>query len=203
MPGRPRTCMAPSLPCISGRPGRIATFQNESAMPSAANAFCTRSYSPTEAPPVVTRISAPDSRARRTLAIVSSSLSPTTPEIDDGCAFGAGERGKRKTIGIDDLPRAWLLAGRHQFVAGGKQRELRPAMHRQQRMVHAGGQLQVARRQPVAFGQEPFAGAEIEPLMGERCGRAPLASALRRYCRRAWSIPESPPCRRLAATHRR
>ena len=30
---QPNTCIAPSRPCISGRPGRIATFQNDSPCP--------------------------------------------------------------------------------------------------------------------------------------------------------------------------
>ena len=46
--------MAPRRPCIKGRPGRKASFQNDNSMPSAAKADWTRSYSPTDAPPLVT-----------------------------------------------------------------------------------------------------------------------------------------------------
>ena len=37
-------------------------------------------------------------------------------------------------------------------------------MHRQQRMVHAGGEREIARGEPMPFGEQRFAGAEIEPL---------------------------------------
>ena len=53
--------MAPSRPCIIGLPGRSATRQNDRSSPSACQRRCTRSWSPTEAPPVVTRMSAPQS----------------------------------------------------------------------------------------------------------------------------------------------
>ena len=43
-------------------------------------------------------------------------------------AFRARQRRERKAVGIDDLPRPGLGARRHQFVAGGEQRNARPAI---------------------------------------------------------------------------
>ena len=78
---------------MSGRPGRSANFQNDNSMPSAAKAFCTRSYSPTEAPPEITRMSAPNSRApdRRDRII---ELVGDNPEVNDFSAFRARESTK-------------------------------------------------------------------------------------------------------------
>ena len=58
LPGRPITRVAPSRPNISGLPGRIAIFQKSSCMPLAVSTALTRSWSPTEAPPSVTMMSA-------------------------------------------------------------------------------------------------------------------------------------------------
>ena len=84
-------------------------------------------------------------------------------EIDDDGAFLAGQRGERKTVGIDDLPRPGLLAGRHQFVAGREQRHFRAAMQRHERMVHASEQRQIARAQPVTRREQRVAAAKSSP----------------------------------------
>ena len=62
----------PSVPNISGLPGRMAIFQKSSSSPSDLSVEATRSYSPTEAPPIVTRISAP-LPARASARILSGS----------------------------------------------------------------------------------------------------------------------------------
>ena len=79
MPGRPITRIAPSLPCIIGLPGRIAMRQNAMAVPSASSDRLTRSWSPTEAPPMVIRISASASRARRMPCVVAATVSAAIP----------------------------------------------------------------------------------------------------------------------------
>ena len=127
-PGRPSTCMPPSRPCIIGRPGRSATRQNDSSRPSAARARCTRSCSPTEAPPVVTRTSAPQSRARRTAADVLDAIMRNA-EVDHLAPSLRAKRHQRKAVGIDDLARRGLAAGRHQLVAGAEHRDLGPPVH--------------------------------------------------------------------------
>ncbi len=65
LPGRPSTRERPSRPNISGLPGRMAIFQNASVMPRDSRTGATRSWSPTEAPPLVTMTSAPCARAKQ------------------------------------------------------------------------------------------------------------------------------------------
>ena len=102
--GRAPAC-APSRPCIIGRPGRSATRQNDRSSPSAASARCTRSCSPTEAPPVVTSISAPPvARAPHRRGDVLDAVRHDA-EIDHLGAFAARQRHQRKAVGIDDLAR--------------------------------------------------------------------------------------------------
>ena len=149
--------MAPSRPCISGRPGRIATFQNDSAMPSAANALphqivvANRSAAGRHQN-IGVKIAGAPHRVDRLIEVIGHDA-----EIGDGCAFGARQRGKRKTVRIDDLARTRLNTRRHELIAGGEQRDFRLPMYRQQRMVHAGSQREIARGEPMAFGEQRFA----------------------------------------------
>ena len=76
-----RERIAPSRPCVIGLPGRIAIRQKAMATPSASSAVLTRSWSPTDAPPVVTRMSASTSRARRMPAVVAASVAAATPPV--------------------------------------------------------------------------------------------------------------------------
>ena len=94
-------------------------------------------------------------------------MSGDDAEIDEVGAFGADQRRKRKAVRIDDLAGSRLGAGRHQFVAGREQRHLGLAINRHQRMVHAGNEREVARGQPMAFGEQLVALAEIEPLRAD------------------------------------
>ncbi len=66
-------------------------FQYDNSMPSTAKAFCTRLYSPTEAPPVVTRMSAPISRARSNRRDRIVEPVGDNPEVNDFGAFRARE----------------------------------------------------------------------------------------------------------------
>ena len=59
LPGKPSIGVSPSRPKIKGLPGRMAICQKSTCSPTSPKAACTRSCSPTEAPPVVTRMSAP------------------------------------------------------------------------------------------------------------------------------------------------
>ncbi len=165
---RPRA-WRPSRPCIIGLPGRIAIFQNAILTPSASSEVLTRSWSPTEAPPVVTRMSAPSSRARRMPAVVASTVSAATPRSTVSAPSARASARKRIAVGIDDLAGAGRLAGHDQLVAGGEQRELRPPPHRQLRIVHAGGEREVAIAEAGAGRQQHVAFAEID------AGRADIA----------------------------
>ena len=57
-----------------------------------------------------------------------------------------------------------MHAGRHQFVAGREQRNFRPPVHRNERVIHAGGERQVTGRKPMTVGDERIAGREVEPF---------------------------------------
>src|SRR3954447_8737931 len=73
LPGRPRTGVVPRRPKISGLPGRMAIFQKVSDRPRTPRASWTRSWSPTEAPPLVTRTSRPSTWARLAASAPGSS----------------------------------------------------------------------------------------------------------------------------------
>ena len=159
--------MAPSRPCISGRPGRIAIFQNDSShafgreRPVDEIIIADRSAAGRHQNIGVEIARAPH-RLDRLIELVGHDA-----EIDEVGAFGADQRRKRKAVRIDDLAGSGLGAGRHQFVAGREQRDLGLAINRHQRMVHAGDQREVARGQPMAFGEQLVAQAEIEPLRAD------------------------------------
>ena len=61
----PRPGTSLTRPNISGLPGRMAICQKSSLRPISASASCTRSCSPTDAPPVVTSMSAPRAPSAR------------------------------------------------------------------------------------------------------------------------------------------
>ena len=106
LPGTPSTCIAPSCPCIIGRPGRNATRQNDRSRPSAASARCTRSWSPTEAPPLVTQDVGAGGRgrcARRQPMSSMRSWAMPRSMISAPSRSRHGEQGE--AVGIDDLAR--------------------------------------------------------------------------------------------------
>ena len=71
-------------------------------------------------------------------------------EVLDIGAFAARQRLQCEVVGRYDLAGPRLGSGRHQLVAGGEQRDLRPPMDRQARMIHAGGERKIARGEPVS-----------------------------------------------------
>ncbi len=89
---------------------------------------------------------------------------PDEPEIDHGGALLTRQRGERETVRIHNLSRSGFRAGRHQFVAGGEERDCRAPMHRYNRMVHAGDERQVARGEPMACREQAIAAAKVEAL---------------------------------------
>ena len=128
LPGRPITRVAPSRPNISGLPGRMAIFQKSSCMPLAVSTAWTRSWSPTEAPPSVTMMSALACRARAPMrADISSLRSRTMPRSTASAPGGTGDRGDAIGVGGDDLAGTGRAARRQQFVAGRDDGDQRPA----------------------------------------------------------------------------
>ena len=83
-------------------------------------------------------------------------------EIDGLGALGARQRPQRIAVGIDDLAGAGRRARHHQFVAGGEHRDLRAAAHGKFRIVHAGGERQIAVGEAASRGQQHVALAEID-----------------------------------------
>ena len=106
LPGSPKTIAEPSRPAITGFPGRIATFQKSISAPTLRKAFCTRSWSPTDAPPLVTIMFEPaqsfsaasrSARLSATMPLSStsqgrrSSIAASMTLFDDGiCAASQG-----------------------------------------------------------------------------------------------------------------
>ena len=118
-----------------------------------ASALCTRSCSPTEAPPVVTSMSA--SAVARACARPPRYPRRGRARCRDRSPrrLRCGQGAQRKAVGIDDLAGRGLAAGRHQFVAGAEHGDLRPAVHRQGRVVHGGGEHQIAGGEAAALAR--------------------------------------------------
>jgi competence protein ComEC len=110
-PGRPSTCVSPKLPTISGLPGRMAMRQKSSSMPTPSSVACTRSWSPTEAPPSVTMTSAFASRAARRRRDRRGVVGDDA-EIQHIGAGLAGKSGDAEGAGSDDLRRSRRAARR-------------------------------------------------------------------------------------------
>ena len=159
-------------------------------------------------------MSAPYSRARRMAATVSSSRSANDAEVRGFGAFRARQRREREGVGADDLAGPRLDAGRHQLVAGGEHGDFRPPVHGNERMVHGGGKRKIARREPMAGGEECVARCEVQSLRADVAalgGRPlhldaialPLGEFLDHH--RVGAVRHHPAgenARRLAATHR-
>src|SRR6185369_1851783 len=83
-------------------------------------------------------------------------------EIDDLGALGARQRPQAVAVGIDDLAGAGGYAGHHQLVAGAEHRDFRAAVHRKLRIVHAGGERQIAIGEAASAIEQNIALAEID-----------------------------------------
>ncbi len=94
LPGRPSTGVPPIRPNISGLPGFMAMRQKSTSRPASPSTDCTRSRSPTETPPMVTRASAPrDPSASARIEDSSSGAMPrsmASPPLAATSAVSAG-----------------------------------------------------------------------------------------------------------------
>ena len=160
LPGRPSTRVGPSLPTISGFPGRMAIFQKSSVMPASFSASCTRSCSPTDAPPLVTRMSA--SHARETKSAIASRRSGAMPRSIGLAAGLTHERGKADAVGGDDLVRPRSYAGRHKLVAVGEDRNSRASADGKGGMSHRGCERDGVRGKPDVGSEHAVALLEVE-----------------------------------------
>ena len=170
LPGRPSTGTPPSgasWPNSSGLPGRMAICQKSSVMPRLCRPSMTRSWSPTEAPPVVTSMSMP-ATASATAAIASRVVRGDR-QHDRLAARGAHQRGQRVRVGADDAARRDRLARHGDLVAGGQDGDARAAVHAEPGMVGGGGEADVARGDPAA-GRHHGVAARRNPGRRGGCG---------------------------------
>ena len=129
LPGRPSTRACPRRPNINGLPGRMAIFQNASAMPRASSTGRDEVV-------IADRGAADgddDVGVVRALAKWASRLSRVSRAMPSSCGLGAGrfgQRGDAQMIGGDDLAGPGRLPGRHQLVAGREDGDARAAAHR-------------------------------------------------------------------------
>jgi hypothetical protein len=65
-------------------------------------------------------------------------------EVENFRVLGAQQRRERKRIGGDGAIGPGIAARRHQFVAGGDDGDAGPGCHRNFRVIHGGGERQVA-----------------------------------------------------------
>ena len=195
--------MAPSRPCISGRPGRSANPPERQC-----HAFGRKR--------LLHEIVVADGGAADGDEDVGAAFAGA-PDGGDGVvepvgddaeighvgAFGARERSRAHSRWRRRSARAPVRARRHQFVAGREQRDFRAPVHRDERMIHAGGKRKVARREAVAGREQHVACREVEP------SHADVAALWRRLLPRptgrprVWYVPGSRRYRRRPARRRR
>ena len=150
------------MPCISGRPGRSATFQNDSDTPSAAKALldevvvADRGAAGRHQHVCAGLPRAPD-RGNGVVDAIGNDA-----EIDHLRAFTLRQRRDGIAVGIDDLAGAGFAACHDQFVAGRKHRDLGAAGDRDGRVVGGGGERHVAAGEETTARQKDVAGFEIE-----------------------------------------
>ena len=77
-------------------------------------------------------------------ATMSSSRSRAMPKSRASAPSPRAERGEREAVGIDDLAGLRLGAGHDQFVAGADDGHLRTAIDLDLRIIHRGGEHQIA-----------------------------------------------------------
>src|SRR5262249_25504424 len=79
-------------------------------------------------------------------------------------ALAACQCGEGKAVGINDLTRPRLAAGRNKFVTGPEYGDFWLTVNAEARMVHGGGKHQVALGQPASFMQQDLVVGEVDSL---------------------------------------
>ncbi len=174
LPGRPRSSIAPSRPCISGLPGRRATRQKPSSCPGGP------------APPARGRARRPRRRrasracrrrprARpRCARSRASSVSRAMPRSTASPPACSTDRRDRERVRGDDLVGAGRLARRARVrrrwrgsPRAGSRRT------RESRVAHGGGEREAARVEALARLQKSMSPCrEIEPGRADECSGA-------------------------------
>ena len=162
LPGRPNTLMSPRRPWISGLPGRMAMRQKSSVMPASVNACCTRSWSPTEAPPSVTNTSARWACASAKRAASAAGVVGDDAKVDRLAARRCNNAGDGEGVGGDDLRRAPRRARKHEFITGRENGDARAPRDGKLRMIGGCGECDIAGREAPPPGQQRLALGEVE-----------------------------------------
>ena len=152
------------------------------------SAFWTRSWSPTEAPPRVTKTSTSRVERLADRGVEGAEVVAGDAEVDRDAAAGLDDPGYGEIIRCDDLRGAERLAGRDQLVARRQDRDARGTSDRQRDVIGRRSQRDVAGGQPAAGGKQKLALGEIESgraqivADGRGAGkRDPVALALRLF----------------------
>ena len=159
LPGRPSTGTGPSRPNNSGFPGRMAICQKSSSRPRVFSAFddevvvahrCAAGGD--QHVDAVHRVGHRGNRLARVLR---------DRQHDRLAAGGAHQGGERMRVRTDDAAGRDRLARHGDLVAGGEDRDARPAVHSEPRMVGGGGKADVACGDAPAGGHHGVAGGEV------------------------------------------
>src|SRR5689334_399640 len=75
------------------------------------------------------------------------------------------QRAESKAVRINDLSGLGPAAGRDKLIAGSQNGHFGSSMHAESRMVHRGGQHQIAVRQSLSLAQQHVVAFEIDPLV--------------------------------------
>ncbi len=177
-------------------PGRSAIRQKSMVAPSAASTGMTRSWSPTDAPPIVTSRSA--AACARIAAASASAVSAHDAAVDD-VGMAPEQRGEHHAVRADDRVGAGDRAGRHQLVAGREQDDARAAVDGEGGVARRRGDADPRRGDALARPRDDRPGGEVEP--GGADVRALRAAGRRRSgsaCRRprlasSWTTTVSAP----------
>ena len=160
----------PAGPRSAACPAAWRSSRSRARSPPGPSALCTRSWSPTLAPPVVTSRSQP----RAAAAAVGDGLAVVGRDRQHHrlAAGGAHQRGQRMGVAELTMPPGGIgLAGQGDLVAGRQDADARPPMHREPGMVGGGGQADVARGQRAAGGQQRLARRRSPGRGGGSSGR--------------------------------
>ena len=165
LPGSPITRAGPRRPNIKGWPGRMAIFQKDSAMPRASSTGPTRSWSPTDAPPMVTITSAPSARAKcaSRLSRVSRAMPSSSASAPAASASAATPRWLEEMIcpGPGRLPGATSSSPVEMTATRGVRRTgTRP-------VPHGGRERHLAGAEAPARLEQDLARAEIEARVAD------------------------------------
>ena len=142
LPGRPKYGTPPTVQKTSGLPGFMATRQKIVSAPKSSRTFLTKSYSPTETPPEETAKVSAD-RGLNGGADCGLVVRYCGQHHWFG-SVGVAEGGESARIAVDNLAFSGRLLNFDQLVAGREDGDARPAIDRDEALLHGGEHGQFA-----------------------------------------------------------